>query len=219
MQAISRRTERPSDIKRLRAEGVVPGVLYGFGEEAKRIQVKMDDLHPVLKKSHGTTLLIDLRLDEEKDPVVTVIREVQRDPLTRKIVHCDLLKVDMNRKYNVTVPVVVIGESPGVKTYGGIMDQHVREVDIRCRPLEIPESYVVDVSKMEIGDSVRVGELAHGHEEILTREDVTVVMIVPPRTMALTDEEAAEAAEGAEGEEGEEGAEKKAEGESAEKSS
>jgi len=206
LQAASRVTGRKSEVKGLRADGFVPGVLYGFGEDAQRIQIRMDDLQPVLKASHGTTLLIDLHVDEEKDPVVTVIREVQRDPLTRDILHCDLLKVDMDRKYHVTVPVMVTGESTGAKNFGGVMDQNIREVDIRCRPLEIPESYVVDVTDLEIGDSIRVGELTTGNEEILTREDVTIVAIVPPRTVAVAEEEG-EGEEGVEGAEGEEGAE------------
>jgi len=225
LNARARDTKRPSEVKGLRAGGYVPGVLYGFGAAAEPIQIKMAELHPVLKQAHGTTLLIDLEVEGGDGPVTSVIREVQRDPVTREILHCDLLKVDMTRKYLVTVPVVVNGEAVGVKTYGGILDVHLREIEIRCLPGEIPESYEVDVTDLEIGDSIRVDQIAHGTEEFVTHSDVTVVSVAAPRKMVEeekpeeAEEEAAEAAEeGTEAEEGE-GPSKKKEEEKAPESS
>jgi large subunit ribosomal protein L25 len=210
LQAATRSTETRGDLRKLRADGVVPGVLYGFGETAQAIQIKQTDLRPLLRRSHGATLLIDLRIGEETAPITTVIREVQRHPVTRQIIHCDLLKVDLTRKYHVTVPIVLVGEPIGVKNFGGVMDVHIREIDVRCRPDEIPESYTLDVSGLMIGDSIRVVDIPRGNEEFLTHVDVTVVSVATPRKVveaapaaALEGEEAAEAA--AEGEEAAEG--------------
>jgi len=199
LQAAPRGTNRPSDLKELRRRGLVPSVVYGFGKEAERIQVDVDSLKPLLMRRHGATLLIDLSLEGKDDPVVTVIREVQRHPVTRDLIHCDFLRVDLERKYQVSVPVILTGEPIGVKNSGGVLDQHVREIEIRCRPTEIPEQYEIDVSDLDMGDSIRVGEIPHGEEEFITHADVAVVTIAAPRKLA---EEEAPAEAEAVGEEG-----------------
>ncbi|MFH1277353.1 MAG: 50S ribosomal protein L25 [Candidatus Eisenbacteria bacterium] len=213
LKAAPRGTEKRSELKQLRKAGRVPGVLYGFGEDARRIEIQQTELKPVLKRAHGATLLIDLEIEGDATPVTTVFREVQRDPLTREILHCDLLKVDMTRKYNVTVPIVILGEAVGVKIHGGVMDVQTREIEIRCLPGEIPEHYEIDVTAMEIGDSVHVADIPHGKEEFATHGDVLVVAVAAPRKMTLEEEAAeaeaaeAEAAEGAKDDESEEKAE------------
>jgi large subunit ribosomal protein L25 len=217
MQAVPRDTKTRGDLRSLRSAGMVPGVLYGFGEEAEAIQIQVTELRPVLKRSHGATLLIDLTVGDRK-PVTTVIREVQRHPVTRQLLHCDMLKVDMTRKYHVSVPIVIQGEPVGVKTFGGVLDVHFREIDVRCRPDEIPESYTIDVSDLMIGDSIRVSQLGRGNEEFLTHAELAIVTCAAPRKIveaapvAAEGEAAAEgaAAEGAEGaEDGKEGKEAK----------
>jgi large subunit ribosomal protein L25 len=216
LQAEKRATSTRGHLRKLRDEGMVPGVLYGFGQAAEPIQIRAADLRPVLRKSHGATLLIDLTVGSDSSPVTTVIREVQQHPVTRQIQHCDLLKVDMSRKYHVTVPIVITGESTGVKNQGGVLDIHIREIDIKCRPDEIPSGYVLDVTSLELGQSIRVSEIPRGNEEFLTHADVAVVTVAVPRKIveaapvAEGEGEAAAAAEGAEGAEGaEEGKEAK----------
>ncbi len=214
LQAAVRASKTRGDLRKLRSEGLVPGVLYGFGEQAEEIQIPIMQLRPVLKKSHGSTLLIDLTVGD-RSPVVTVIREVQKHPVTREIQHCDLLKVDMSRKYQVTVPIVITGEAAGVKTFGGVLDTHFREIEVRCLPNEIPESYVIDVSGLMIGDSIRVNQLEHGNEEFLTHGDLAIVTCAQPRkivevaTAAVEGEAVAEGAEGEGAEKAEEGKETK----------
>jgi len=212
------KTESRAELKQLRASGVVPGVVYGFGDEATNIQIEETELRPVLKKSFGATVLIDLQVEGESKPVTTVIREVQRHPLTREVLHCDLLKVDMSRTYQVSVPVTLTGESEGVKTFGGVVDQHLRELEIRCRPGDIPEHYVIDITDMMIGDTVRIADIAHGEEEFVTHGEVAVVSVAAPRMLAVEEEEAEEVeGEEVEGEEGDE--EAKPEGEEKESES
>lgn len=202
-----RETNRKSDVKNLRVDGFVPAVLYGFGKVGKDIQVESATLVPILKEAAGTTLLIDLEVEGEKEAVTSVIREVQRDPVSRQILHCDFLKVDMTRKYHVTVPVVITGEAEGVRTFSGVMDQHIREIDIKCLPGEIPEQYVIDVNDMNIGDSIRVEQIVRGDEEFLTSDDATIVSIIAPRAIIEEEAEGEEAVEGVEGEAAEEGEE------------
>jgi large subunit ribosomal protein L25 len=217
LRVSARDTEKKGEVKELRRQGFVPGVLYGLGSTAKKVRIDLSELCPVLKKSHGTTLLIDLDVEGEKEPVTTVIREVQLHPVSREILHCDFLRVDMTRKYLVTVPVIVAGEAVGVKVDGGVLDQHLREIEIRCLPGEIPESYTLDVSHLQIGDTIMVEEIQPlGQEEFVTHADVAVVSVAAPRKLAevLPAEEAEEEVEGEEKPEGEEEA---AEGEEAEK--
>jgi large subunit ribosomal protein L25 len=198
LQAAPRDSKTRGDLRKLRSEGLVPGVLYGFGEPAEEIQIRLSDLRPVLKKSHGSTLLIDLAVGD-REPVITVFREVQKHPVSHQILHCDLLKVDMSRKYHVTVPIVITGEAVGVKTFGGVLDIHIREIDVRCLPNEIPQSYVVDVSNLMIGDSVRVNQIGHGNEEFLTHAELAIVTCAQPRKIVEAAPVAAEGEAAAEG--------------------
>ncbi len=208
MNVTRRSGAKKSEVKAQRRCGVVPAVLYGSGGEAEMLNIETASLLPVLKEGRGTTLLIDLNIEGGKEPVKSVIREVQRHPTTRDIIHCDLLKVDMTRKYNVAVPVVIEGESEGVRTYGGIMAVHQREIQILSLPGEIPEKYTIDVTSMMVGDTIRVDEIEKvGNEEFLTAGDAAVVSIAMPRIEEVAKEEEAEGAEeGAEAEGAEEGA-------------
>ncbi len=186
-------------VKQARREGRIPAVLYGMGGEAELLELDEETLAPVMRQAHGTTLLIDLAIEGTDSSVKTVFREVQRHPITRVIKHCDLLKVDMTRRYNVTVPIVVEGEPVGVKTFGGVLAVVTREVEILCLPADIPESYTLEISELSIGDSIHVADLKkQGDEEFLTSEDVVVVSVHVAR---LEEEPEVEAAELAEGEE------------------
>jgi large subunit ribosomal protein L25 len=215
LRVSARETQKKSEVKALRRQGLVPGVLYGLDSEAKMVRIDLAELRPALQASHGTTLLVDLEVEGEKEPVTTVIREVQLHPVTREIIHCDFLRVDMTRHYQVTVPVAITGESVGVKMEGGVLDVHLREIEIRCLPGEIPESYVIDVTNLNIGDSIMVEEIKPlGQEEFVTHGDVAVVSVAAPRKLVeVLPEEEEEAAEGEEKPEGEEEAPEKEESE------
>lgn len=219
LTAVPRSRGRKSELKTGRRDGMVPVVLYGSGNEAELLNIHTDTLLPVMKMGHGTTLLIDLSVEGQSGGAIkTVIRDVQRNPVTREVIHCDLLKVDMNRKYQVTVPVVLEGESVGVRTFGGILQAAQREVEILCLPGEIPESYVIDISELGIGDTIKVEDIPKlGDEEFITPGESPVATVTLPRMEEEPEKgEAEELAEGEEAEEGEDG-EKKAEGSDEEK--
>jgi large subunit ribosomal protein L25 len=195
-----------------RRDGKIPGVVYGPEIDPVSISVDERTFRAVMKGA-GRTSVVNLSVDGKENKVL--IRELQRDPVTSRIVHVDFHAISMDKPINVEVPIHFFGEPPGVKA-GGIMQTTLRELEISCLPAAIPDSIEVDVSELEIGDSVHVRDLSLPNVEVLTEERRTVVVIAAPTVIKST---AAEEAEGEEGEEGEgaEGAAEGAEGEEGEK--
>lgn len=141
---------------RARREGLIPAVLYGPATPPKALSVNEAELLKVLR-SHGNRLsLLSLTLGSTKEPAI--LKGVQRDPVNEHILHLDFLRVALDKPLNVEIPVVVEGVAPGVKL-GGVMQQSLRHVRVRCLPTEIPEGAVADVSKMEIGHVLAARDL------------------------------------------------------------
>ena len=201
--------------RQLRARGRVPGILYGSGVASTPISVSGQDL---LHLFHQGASLVDLELDGTVH--LTIPREIQRDHIHGTYIHIDFLAVRRDEKVTLNIEVRETGEAAGVKT-GGVIEHHLREVEIECLPSNVPEIIELDVTALEIGDLLRVRDItAPSGVEILTDPDTPVISVITPaalRTEAdLTlpgeeapEEEAAEAAEGeaAEGAEGEGGPE------------
>ena len=198
--------------RRTRAEGRIPGIVYGKGMEPQAVSVDRREFVTALQTDAGLNTLLNLTLDN--DTIPTLAREIQRDPVRGTLLHVDFVKVDLKQEVEVTVPVHVIGESPGVAE-GGVLEQPMHEVTVRCLPQEVPESIEADVSGLNIGDSLRVGDLSEAKSfHILNDPEVAVVSIMAPISEEeLAAMEAGVAGEPAEGEEptevaeGEEGAE------------
>ncbi len=190
---------------KIRSVGEVPGVLYGHKEEPVSLSVPEHDLWVILH--HATSEHLILRLDVEgtKDnDVLTLVRDVQHHPVTGEILHVDFQRISMHEKIKVGVPVELIGIARGVKEFGGILDHGMREVMVKCLPEEIPESLPVDVSNMEIGDSIHLSNIMGQYDqlEFLDDESVTLAHVSPPKKLEVF-EEAAEEGEEAAGEEAE----------------
>ena len=192
---------------KIRAAGEVPGILYGHKEEPVSLSVPEHELWVILH--HATSEHLILRLDVEgtKDKdVLTLVRDVQHHPVTGDILHVDFQRISMHEKIKVGVPVKLVGTARGVKEFGGILDHGVREVMVKCLPEEIPESLDIDVTHMEIGNSIHLSEITADYAklEFLDDEHVTLAHVSPPKKLEVleeAEEEAAEeAAEGAEGE-------------------
>jgi large subunit ribosomal protein L25 len=197
--------------RRTRAEGRIPGIVYGKGMEPLAVSVDRREFVTALQTDAGLNTLLNLTLDG--DTVPTLAREIQRDPVRGTLLHVDFVKVDLKQEVEVTVPVHVIGESPGVSE-GGVLEQPMHEVTVRCLPQEVPESIEADISSLNIGDSLRVGDLSEAKSfHILNDPEVAVVSIMAPiseeELAAMEAGVAGEAAEEepAEAVEGEEGAE------------
>ena len=133
----------------------------------------------------------DEKIEGEKEPKKCVIKEIQRDPVSGKFLHVDFLGVRMGEKITVTVPLVLNGTPAGVKS-GGIMEHLIRELEIECFPRHLPEKLEVDVSNLEIGDSIHVSNLKFENMAILDDPDSAVVVIEAPRVVVEEVEEAVE---------------------------
>jgi len=195
--------------KKFRREGIVPGVLYSpHDKENIVLKVKNDELSKLLSaKSHG---LIDLEINDGKEKVsrLVVIKDVQYNWLKKQIVHVDFYGVTLKEKLTLEVDIELIGEPIGVKE-GGILQVELRKVEIECLPSQMPDSFKVDLSSLNVGDHISVGdiEIPKG-VEVLTGSDRIVAAVVLPTKIEEVVEEEEEVAEGEEGEEKAKGEEK-----------
>lgn len=203
--------------RRARVAGKVPGVVYGRGMEPVPITVDRREFVTALHTDAGMNVLLSLQLEGEAIPALA--RDLQRDPVKGTLLHADFVKVDLTIEVEVDVPVHTVGESPGVKE-GGVLEQPLHEVHVRCLPTDVPEQIEADISALDIGDSLRVSDLAAGRAfTILNDPDQPVITIAAPISEAEL--EAMEAAAGIEAEEpeaveeeeGEPGAEERADAE------
>jgi large subunit ribosomal protein L25 len=185
--------------RKLRAQGQVPAVLYGHGMAPVSVSVDAKDLGHALHTDAGANVLVDLHVGSDKHLVLA--REIQRNHLRGELLHVDFLVIRRDEKITVQIPINVEGESPGVKQ-GGVVEHHLWEISAESLPGDVPQSVEVDISKLEIGDSFRVGDLATlPGVTILTPEEETILSVVTPQVLEV-EEVAAEGAEVAEGEEG-----------------
>jgi len=187
----------------LRRDGRIPAVLYGPDIESIPLSLSTYDIERLLTKINYAQALLKLQIEGSESKERTVmIREIQTEPLTHNYRHVDLYELDMKRKQTVTIPVVIDGISKGVEA-GGILQIIRRELDVHCLPSDIPEQITIDITDLDIGDSVHVDEIKlEGDVEINFDANFTIVTVVAPKI----EEEAEEAEEVEEGAEGEEGA-------------
>jgi large subunit ribosomal protein L25 len=166
--------------RKVRGAGMIPGVLYGPHEEPTSLQVPYKDLEGILRSASGENAIIDLRLDGGGEGLLALIRDVQRDPVRRRILHVDFQHISMTQRIRVRVPVHLTGVPHGVKDFGGILEPILREVEVECLPADIPSHVSVDVTAMEIGDAVHVRDIQQEGVEILDNADQVVATVVPP---------------------------------------
>ena len=203
--------------RRLRREGLVPGVVYGQGGEARPFQVSARDLRILLTEGHT---LLDLELDASK-AVPVVIKEQQHHPVRGDVLHLDCLEVRLDEAIEAEVAIELEGadQAPGVRE-GGVLEHVTREVTVEALPTEIPERITVDVSEMDINDTINLASVAVPSGVKLMADDleeITIATLSPPRVEEEPEPELEEEAElvgeGEEAPEGEEAAEGEAEGE------
>ena len=168
--------------------------MYGAGKDSASVAVDPRQVLRILKSESGHNTIFDLALDNDR--VKAMIVDWQFEPIKGKLLHVDLLRIAMDKKLTVTVPVVLKGEAQGVKTEGGILEQLLREVEIECLPADIPKSIEVDVSHLVFGVEVRVKDLPHSEKvKFLTDENQMIAHITSVKEeVAPTPEAVAEAA-------------------------
>lgn len=148
-------------VKQVRARGGVPAVIYGSKDKATNLEVSQRDIQALLTHAVGENILIDLEIDEDgkKTNRLSLIQAVQRHPLHSNIVHVDFHAVSMTEEISADIVIEAFGESEGVKSFGGLLEQGLRTLAIRCLPQNLPEIIRVDVSPLKIGDSIHVRDL------------------------------------------------------------
>lgn len=169
--------------RKWRQQAMVPGIVYG-GEKGQSLAVAVDGktLSKVLSTEHGMNVLLDLNVEGKSEGLV-VVREVQHDPVSQDIIHVDLIRINLTQNMTATIPVHLKGEdkSLGIKS-GGVLQHDLWEVEVECRPDAIPDFIEVDVSGMDIGDTIHVRDLAvPAGVELLAEADQSVIHIAPPR--------------------------------------
>jgi len=194
--------------RKLRQRGMAPGVVYGGGREATAIAFDVADFERLIATSHGgVNTLIDLAGDTPVAGRTVMAKELQREPVRGAITHVDFFEIDMKEKIEVEVPIHLTGTPKGV-VLGGVLDQQMREVLLMCLPNSIPDSIDVDVTELELGDSLHLSDLVVPEGcEFHAEETLTVATVLIPRVVKEDEAEAAE---------GEAGEETKAEGEAGE---
>ena len=191
-------------VRRLRKDGLVPGVLYGKGH-ARAIVVGERDLRAALTGRSGLHAIIDVVIEGQTTPHHAVLKDFQRHPIRGTLTHVDFHEVRLDRPIQATVNVQFVGESPGAKQ-GGVVQQVTRELRVEALPTGIPEHIEADISALEVGDTVRVADL-EAIEGVAFLDDPETVLANCSIPRGITELEEAEAAEGEEGEEGEAAAE------------
>ena len=184
-----------SAVRKLKARGVIPAVVYGGKDKAQTLQVSARDVNAMLSHASGENILVELEIAGEKAPRTALVQEVQHAPVGSNVLHIDFHAVSMDETLEAEVPLEPLGIANGVKNFGGLLEQSLRTLTVECLPRDLPDRITVDVSNLNIGDSIHVrdislpsGVAAKGHPEL------TVFSVVAP---AVEEEPVAAAVEGA----------------------
>lgn len=176
--------------RKLRVQGKIPAVLYSAGK-SRKITLNPKDVQRVLHSTSGGNTLISLKLEKGDNTAehLAILRDYQIDPITDSVLHADLFEISMKDKISVRVRVEITGEVPvGVKN-GGVTQQILREVEIRCLPAEIPDHIRIDASQLDIGGAIHVRDLDLGQGiEILEEKEQTLVSVSAPISEAKLEE-------------------------------
>jgi large subunit ribosomal protein L25 len=193
------RSDRGKGVARkLRAAGEVPGVIYGHGREPQSLTVNAREFGRLAERVRITSTVIELAL--EGKTARTLIRELQRDPIKRTVIHIDFQELVAGEKVTVSVPLRFVGTPEGVKTGGGILEETMHSVEVSCDPANIPDHIDVDVSALTIGHSLHIGDLKlpEGVEVTDDAEQTIAVVSAPKAEEVVAPAEGAEAAAPAE---------------------
>ncbi|MGD9518579.1 MAG: 50S ribosomal protein L25 [Armatimonadota bacterium] len=207
VEARSRTETGKSVARKLRAQGQVPGVVYGLHREAQALTVGEDVVHRLRRLGHA---LVDLTIDGRPgdEGVAAIVKSIEHHPVTWNPRSIDFQWVSLTENVEVPVPLVLTGEAPGAEIDGGVVDQLLYEVTVRCLPTAIPSNLHMDISNLHLGETLHVRDLVLPEGiEVVTDTDEVVVSCLTPRIEVETEAEAGEevAHELAEGEEPDEG--------------
>ncbi|MBT4224028.1 MAG: 50S ribosomal protein L25 [Opitutae bacterium] len=186
--------------RNLRAKDLIPAVIYGQGE-SRICSVSRKDFEELRRSAAGGASLIELK-EEGGATALTLIKDVQRHAITRQFLHIDFLEVAKDREFTTTVPVNLVGESIGVKQNDGILQQQITELTVRCKPADLPSAYELDISDLDLGDSLSIKDIGtESGVAVLQELELTVVSCVgSAHGRAEAEDESEDGEEGVDGE-------------------
>lgn len=173
--------------RQLRRSGQLPAVVYGRRDEAESLALDTHELSRLLSRIHAATTVIDLEVDGG-EPRPVLIREIQRHPYRSQLLHVDFFEIRADVKIRVAVPLHLLETPAGVEV-GGILQQLRHEIEVECLPNEIPAEFTIDVSALEIGDSLHVSDVDTGEVDVLDDDALTICTVVPPAVEEVEEEE------------------------------
>ena len=148
-----------SGARKLRARGIIPAVIYGGKVKPQSLQVAARDINAMMSHASGENVLVDLEIAGEKSNRAALVQEVQHAPVGGEIVHVDFHAISMDETIQAEVPLEPTDTPVGVKTFGGLLEQSLRALAIECLPRDLPDRISVDVSQLNIGDSIHVRDI------------------------------------------------------------
>ncbi len=195
LTAYPRTLSRRGGSKKLRAAGRIPAVIYGRQAEPQNLEVDQKSLEDLIHHSASENMLVDLAVDKDPRPKrLALVQEVQHHALSGQALHIDFHEISETEKVTVMVPVESVGEAVGVKTGGGVLEHVLFKLKVRCLPKDLPEAINVDVTALEIGQAIHIGDITPpAGVEILGDKHISVLSVAAP----VTEAEEAAAAEAA----------------------
>ena len=148
-----------SAVRKLRARGLIPAVIYGGNNEPQALQVAAREINAMMSHASGENVLVELEIEGEGSGRTALVQEVQHSPVGGEIRHVDFHAISMDQMIQAEVPLEPTGTAVGVKTFGGLLEQSLRALAIECLPADLPDRITVDVSKLNIGDSIHVRDI------------------------------------------------------------
>lgn len=198
LTAFPRTQVRRAEVKKLRAAGRVPAVVYGSKAKPQNLEIKLEELEHLIHHSATENVLVDLAVGADRKRLA-LVQEIQHHPLSGKVLHVDLHEVADDEKVTIMVPVESTGEAVGVKMGGGVLEHVLFKIKVRALPKDLPEVISIDVSELQVGQAIHLGDIKPPEGvEILGDKHISVLAVAAPLTEAQ--EAAAEAAAAGTGE-------------------
>jgi len=192
VEVVSRTETGKNACRRIRAAGKIPANVYGLGLAPFAVAVNPRSIEEVLKMGSGRNTIFRLSLAGGKETRDVMLRELQRDPVSGKLIHVDFARLDLSKPVTVSVPVRLVGEAEGVKNEGGIMDFVQRSVLVSCLPLEIPDQVAVDVSQLHLNQNLAVKDIEFGEGITVLDDPASIVAVVVASRAEISEEAATE---------------------------
>ena len=191
LKAEPRNNSGRSAVRKLRSRGLIPAIIYGGKDKPQPLQLAARDINAMMSQASGENVLVELEIAGESSSRTALVQEVQHSPVGGNIRHIDFHAISMDEMIEAEVPLEPTGTAVGVKTFGGLLEQSLRALAIECLPGDLPDRITVDVSNLNIGDSIHVRDIQLPPGVTANAQaDLTVFSVLAP----VVEEEAAPAA-------------------------